>query len=697
MTGSVSHSIATAEELARALGGRRSGAQWMARCPAHEDANPSLSISDGKDGKVLVHCHAGCSQDAVLAALRQQSLWPEPTTSERLQHGLVATYDYTDENGELLYQVLRYEPKDFRQRRPDGCGGWIRNVEGVRKVLYRLPKLLAAATEPVFLVEGEKDVHSLERWGLLATCNPRGAGGWREEYGDVLRGRECVILLDNDDVGRKHALTVAESLLSKAAPIRVIELPDLPHKGDVTDWIRAGGTIAQLRQLYRQTDPLTPDSLKQLRARWASAKESVRELTASSGLAVNFAPDERIDTTPPWPDPLREPAYHGLVGEIVREMEPQTEADPVALLLHFLVGVGNLWGRGPHFRVGGAKHYTNLNAVLVGATSSSRKGTAKSDTFAILRAVDPTWTDECVMSGLSSGEGVIFHVRDPHTNDEGIADKRLMVLEPEFASVLRVAARDGNTLSAILRQAWDTGRLRVMNKNSPVKATGAHISIIGHITRDELVANLTATDKANGFANRFLWLCVKRSKLLPDGGDWSHIDAAGLTRRLSEAVGFARGVGEVKRDEEAGVMWRGVYGELSRERPGMFGAITARAEAQTMRVAMVYALLDKSCLVRRPHLEAALELWRYCEESARFIFGDALGNQTADRILQALKARPDGMTRTEIREMFHRNRSSAQIEVALRILAQHGLARAEKQESGGRPTERWVAALGPTR
>jgi len=394
---------------------------------------------------------------------------------------------------------------------------------------------------------------------------------------------------------------------------------------------------------------------------------------------------------PEWPAALRAPAYYGLVGDIVQALEPNTEADPVALLLHLLVGVGNLWGRGPHFRVGGAKHYTNLNAVLVGATSSSRKGTAKADTFTILRGVDPTWADECVMSGLSSGEGVIFHVRDPQGKDEGVPDKRVMVLEPEFASVLRVASRDGNTLSAILRQAWDSGRLRVMNKNSPVRATGAHISIIGHITKDELLANLTATDKANGFANRFLWLCVKRSKLLPDGGDWSRVDVADLTRRLTEAVNFARRVEEVKRDAEAAAMWRAVYRELSRDRPGMLGAITSRAEAQTMRLAMIYALLDNSYLVRRPHLEAALELWRYCEESARFIFGDALGNKLADRILQALKTHPDGLTRAELAGYFSRNRSSAQIGAALRILGEHGLVRREMQQSGGRPAERWFA------
>jgi hypothetical protein len=420
--------------------------------------------------------------------------------------------------------------------------------------------------------------------------------------------------------------------------------------------------------------------------------------------------------TAQWPAPIDEAAYYGLAGDIVRMLEPQTEADPVALLIHVLVSLGNLAGRGPHFRVGGARHYTNENAICVGKTSSARKGTAKSDTFNLLCHVDPTWVENHVMAGLSSGEGLIWAVRDEIEKqepirdkkktitgyqtviaDKGVADKRLLVIEPEFASVLRVAGRDGNTLSTVYRQAWDSGQLRVLNKNSPVKATGAHISIIGHITRDELLMELSNNDKVNGFGNRNLWLCVQRSKFLPDGGAWDHLDLGPLISRLKSVVEFARGVGEMRRDAEARAMWHEVYAQLSGDRGGLFGSLTSRAEAHVVRLSCIYALLDHSIEVRRCHLEGALALWKYCEDSAGFIFGTALGNQVAEQILKALRNAPEGLTRNDLRDLFGRHRSSEEIGAALRILGEHALVASEKEDTGGRPVELWFATSGEAR
>jgi hypothetical protein len=420
--------------------------------------------------------------------------------------------------------------------------------------------------------------------------------------------------------------------------------------------------------------------------------------------------DAPIPASLEWPAPIDQAAYHGLAGDIVRTLEPHTEADPVALLIHMLVGVGNLVGRSPHFRVGGTSHYTNENAICVGKTSSARKGTAKSDTFNLLGAVDPIWVQDHVMAGLSSGEGLIWAARDEIEKqepirdnkkaitgyqtvitDQGVADKRLLVIEPEFASVLRVAGRDGNTLSSVYRQAWDSGILRVLNKNSPVKATGAHISIIGHITRDELLMELSNSDKVNGFGNRNLWLCVQRSKFLPDGGDWDHVDLGPLISRLKNVVAFARGVGEMRRNSEARSMWHEVYPQLSRERGGLFGALTSRAEAHVLRLSCIYALLDQLTDIQRCHLEAALALWKYCEDSAEFIFGTALGNQVADQILKALEKAPEGLTRNDLRELFGRHRSSEEIGAALRILGEHDMVVFEKESTAGRPVERWFA------
>lgn len=361
----------------------------------------------------------------------------------------------------------------------------------------------------------------------------------------------------------------------------------------------------------------------------------------------------------PWPDPMADEAFYGLAGEIVRTIEPHSEADPVALLSQTLSAFGSLAGRSAYFRAEADRHYCNLFATLVGITAKGRKGSSWGQVRRLVASVAREWCDAKVAGGLSSGEGLIWAVRDPVSKrqpiyegkgkdkrivryedviaDAGESDKRLLVLESEFASVLQVASRDKNTLSAILRQAWDTGRLRTLTKNSPAQATDAHISIIGHITRDELRRLITATDMANGLANRFLWLCVRRSKALPEGGNLQERDLTGLADRLASALAFARDAGELRRDERARTIWREVYPTLSAGKSGLLGAATSRAEAQVMRLALVYALLDESPMIRAEHLTAGLALWNYAEQSAKYIFGSKLGDPVADDVLYALR------------------------------------------------------------
>ena len=413
--------------------------------------------------------------------------------------------------------------------------------------------------------------------------------------------------------------------------------------------------------------------------------------------------------SPPWPEPLAEPAFHGLVGEFVRLVEPHTEADPAALLVQFLVGFGNVVGRGAYMRAEADQHGSNLFAAVVGVSSKARKGTALGHVRRVLQDVDPEWASGRIQSGLSSGEGLIWGVHDPVEKqepvrekgrivgyqtvvvDSGVSDKRLLIVETELAATLRVMAREGCTLSTTIRQAWDTGGLRVMTKNNPAQATGAHISIIGHITRDELLRYLNSTEAANGFANRFLWICSRRSKLLPEGGRIQNVDFAPLVYRLTHAVATARDIGELQRNQEARHIWFRVYGELSEGRPGLGGSATSRAEAQVLRLSMLYALLDGASQIQAEHLLAALAVWEYAEASARYIFGDALGNPVADRILNELRTNPIGLTRTEIRDVFGRHCNSQEIESALRVLSENGLARSGKQETSGRSVERWLA------
>jgi hypothetical protein len=358
-----------------------------------------------------------------------------------------------------------------------------------------------------------------------------------------------------------------------------------------------------------------------------------------------------------WPDPLAPEAFHGLAGEIVKAIEPHTEADPTALLLQLLTGFGSIIGRKAHFCAEADRHFLNLFVVLVGATSKGRKGTSWGIIEKLLGQVETSWLDSCITSGLSSGEGLIWAVRDPIEEqhpiregkrvagyetvrtDAGVDDKRLLVQEPEFARVLRVCERESSTLSAVVRQAWDSGKLNTLTRSKRATATNAHISIIGHITENELRKELSDTAAGNGFANRFLWACVKRSRELPEGGAWHAVDASSFVQGLTAARDFALQLDELRRDEPARSVWFAVYSDLSAGRLGLAGAVTSRAEAQTMRLATLYAVLDRSPAIRAEHLTAALEVWRYCEDSVRFIFGDSLGDATADEILGLLRVR----------------------------------------------------------
>ena len=287
---------------------------------------------------------------------------------------------------------------------------------------------------------------------------------------------------------------------------------------------------------------------------------------------------------------------------------------------------------------------------------------------------------------------------EPELVEAGVDDKRLMLVEPEFAQVLKQLERTGNTLSPLIRQAWERGNLESLTKNSPAKATGAHISIIGHITKGELLRYLTSTEAANGFANRFMWLCVSRSKQLPEGGNLSEMSIAALRGSLREVAEAARKAPRLlTRDAEAKELWASVYGELTAEREGLAAAVCGRAEAQTMRLAMLYALLDGASQISVQHLKAALAVWRYCEQSATCIFGDVLGDPVADEILEALRRSPAGLTRNEIRDHFDRNKPSSEIARALGVLFRAGCARFVQEPTNGRPIERWFSTVKTTR
>ena len=238
-----------AASTAHALrGGHKVGSSWVACCPAHKDRNPSLALRDSSDGRVLMHCHAGCSQAAVIAAMKHLGLWPEQEKRNERRR-VVAEYPYPDEQGSLLYQILRTNPKGFFQRYPDGRGGWI-NRKHSRQVLYRLPEVIRAPI--VLLCEGEKDVDKLREYGFVATTNAGGAKApWLPQYTDALRGREVILIPDNDPPGRQRVLTIARALVGHAKRIIVLELPE---SKDTSEWFVRGHSEVELVELIAREE-----------------------------------------------------------------------------------------------------------------------------------------------------------------------------------------------------------------------------------------------------------------------------------------------------------------------------------------------------------------------------------------------------------------------------------------------------------
>ena len=392
-----------------------------------------------------------------------------------------------------------------------------------------------------------------------------------------------------------------------------------------------------------------------------------------------------------WPAPPGHAAYHGLPGQIVARIAPHTEADPAAILVQLLVCCGALIGRDAYFQVEATRHHPNQFVVLVGDSAKARKGSSFDHVARLLAQADPAFTQR-LTTGLSSGEGLIWTVRDPQGQDPGAIDKRLLVIEPEFATVLKSTGRELSTLSPTLRSAWDGRPLALLTRTAPARATEAHISIIGHITQTELRRHTTTVEIANGFLNRFIFAAVRRVRLLPEGGDPDPLKGTGLSRYLTSVLKHARTAGQLTLNPDARELWWQIYPQLTQPADGLLGQLTARAEAHTIRIALLYALLDGQNTIQPEHLHPALALWDYAQRSAAWALGQATGDPLAEHIHAALVHSSGGLTRTKIRDLCQRNLPADRVEQALNTLAAAGRARQERTLTGGRPAELWTAA-----
>jgi len=401
---------------------------------------------------------------------------------------------------------------------------------------------------------------------------------------------------------------------------------------------------------------------------------------------LNAAP-VRAETVPR----LDEAALYGVAGQIVRTIAPHTEASPAALLGGLLVMAGASIGRGAWMTASGCQHFTNLFLCIVGASSRARKTTASHNAREVcVRAqILPPHA-----SGLSTGEGLIYHIRDPRPGgeDEGVADKRLLILESELARPMAAMRREGNSLSGVLREAWDGSPLQTLPKREADRCTLPHVSILAAVTAEELRKRLDESELWNGFGNRFLWLLVQRPHLLPEAGELPWDELAPLMQRLSAAVEFAQQAGELRRSPAGGARWREIYAELAAtDHNAAVGVLTDRAEAQVLRVSMLFALLDCSRIVEPSHLDAALAFWRFAEASVLNIFGGLSKDaRNVAAILHA--ASPDEVSRDDIKCKTSGHLYGERLDTALAELTKAGRATSRREDTAGRPRELWRAA-----
>lgn len=701
----------------------RSDQNVMARCPAHDDQHPSLSVSEDSDGRVLLKCHAGCSWKAVVQSLglNIKDLFPTSTTwrpatrscawkpeqksfkssdaarsaLERTRGPVSAQWEYHDAAGDVVGVVVRWDrPDGEKEIRPLAvvAGQWVIRAMPEPRPLYRLPHL--AGAHQVFVVEGEKAADAAVSIGLTATTSSGGAESPAKTDWGPLAGRNVVIIPDHDAAGHRYAMAVAEQLqqLDHPAQVRIVSLkdcwPEIREKDDIADWVAAHAGVDQstlcgaLLSLVEAAPPFHPETKLKITVEPAAGS---RPVNANARFSLEPA------------------ALTGLPGRFVAAVIPHTEADEAALLFHYLTFAAARIGRGVYFRVGGTDHFPCLFTCVVGQSAKARKGTAYDLVDLHFKQFDRhcsdplMFTPENLLGGLVSGEGLIWAVRDPLPSGgdvtSGVTDKRLLVTETEFGAVLRACSRRENSLSNVIRQAWDGKDLRTAGKKQPARATAPCINIIGHITREELRCRMAGDDAANGFANRFLWVASHRSKLLPHGGliDKGLLDT--LSQEAADALSSVHCGGPLSFSPEAYHLWEDAYPELTADCPSLPGKVTSRAEAQTLRLSMLYALLSGHVVIQADHLQAALACWRYCFASACWAFGEHSERGCADSILEALRsATPHGLTRSDVSRHFSNNRPAAEISQGLNSLVEAGLIRCETQSStGGRPSTRFFA------
>ena len=356
-------------------------------------------------------------------------------------------------------------------------------------------------------------------------------------------------------------------------------------------------------------------------------------------------------TSRPVPDPAM---FYGPLGDYALQAAEHSEASPAAIYFHALAWWAAVIGRKPHFVVGDAPHSAALFMLCVGDTAKGRKGTANNVARRPFEQLDERFTRLRVMSGFGSGEALIGKLDQAEANDAAESapayDNRLLVLEPEFAALIKRGNREGSTTIQMLRNGWDGTPLEHHTVRSDRRVANYHLCVIGHITRDELVRRLRDSDISGGFANRFLYCWTEAHKVLPAGGNVPDAVVANAVAALRPALGAARHRGRMALDDEANDLWSDIYHQMWDDDPGgVLSDVITRDAPQTLRIALGLAVADGASVVTADHLGAAYRMWLYSRDTAAHVFGERLVDGRADKVLTFLReCGPIGATLEEL-------------------------------------------------
>lgn len=434
--------------------------------------------------------------------------------------------------------------------------------------------------------------------------------------------------------------------------------------------------------------------------------EKLRELLAADpnwNLAAETATDTDTveEPTDNWPKPLiAKIAFPGILGDFVRAACANSEADPAAVAITFLIRFGIECGANKYIQVGEDKHYPRTNGCLVGDSSKARKGVSAGATKTLFSLLP----GQCRTSDgpLSSGEGIVFAVRDAVrewkiekktnigewiTTDPGVDDKRLFIQESEFVNALTSTKMDGNRLSSVIRQAFDNTNIEPLTKGNRISATNPHVGFVGHITYPELKDQLSRREMFNGFGNRILWICSRRQRLVPRPLRIEDEVMRGIRDVIGQRLVDAQYPGVFEYSDPAEELWLNEYLKLSAAYSGAAGCLVNRGEAHVTRLSLIYALLAGHNRIELDDVQAALEVWRYCMESVFFLFGQTSSDKRRNRIIDALSKETDNaLTKDAVRtKCFSGHIKSEELDVLLEKMQADGLVKITTEQTAGAP------------